>query len=160
MIIHKILKFVLPVILAIVQITLMPLLSVWGGYPNILVIGITFAILFDNENEAMLIAIIGGILLDFASVTPMGLNLLMFILFVIALKFVKKYLPELNMFIILMVVFINSLIFSLISSIVLNHFNIYLTIIDSFYALTLSFGVFIFLNSKYKKSQLIKLGNE
>lgn len=158
--ITKYTKILLPIVLAILQVTLMPLLGIKGVYPNLLVIGVTFVVLFGEENDAFWFAVISGLILDLLSPLPFGLNTLLLVLLALIFGFLKKSLPELNLLLVVTLIFVNTFIVSSILNLVTQHFSIYLLLFESIYAAVLGLGGFAYLNTRYKRSQVIKLGNE
>ena len=98
-------------------------------------------LIFANQDiEAFWMAALGGILLDLASPLRFGIFTLIIILFVLATKyFIEKMLSELNIWMILGIIFIESIIFDAILVLITNHQLTPLILITGFYGVLLFF---------------------
>lgn len=81
------------VLAAVFDTTVLTLLRIWGGGPNlVLVLVLSWAMLVDIR-QALPWAVIGGVLRDLLSVAPTGTSALILVMLVIG---IDTYLPKLN----------------------------------------------------------------
>lgn len=90
-------KIFLAIVLALLQITLLPALAVVGVWPNLVLILALILIFWHFEPEGFLVGGLGGLMLDLAGPLSFGLHTL-FILGLLFLNrfFIRRYLTELN----------------------------------------------------------------
>lgn len=85
--------FPLLILAAVFDTTLMTLLRIWGGAPNlVLVLVVSWALVVDLR-EALPWALIGGISRDLLSIVPTGSSALILILIVVL---IDQYIPKLD----------------------------------------------------------------
>lgn len=152
---NKIFKILIFISIALIDLTLMPIFSVNGIFPNIVLIGaLTFA-LTDYEEEAYLLAAVGGIVLDLGSSMPFGLNTIILVSLVYLVRLIiTKYLPEINVVLLLIMIFIFSSVFALIVNLLLSRFYGYWILIDGFYSAVLGLIFFLQLHRFHGQSQI------
>ena len=151
----KILAIFLAVIL---QVTLMPIFSIKGNFPNLILLAALILVLADFKTDAIIVAAIGGLLFDFFSPLRFGLNTIIFISFVLLLGVVsKRYFPAINLFIIALVVFLSTIIYGLLMSLFLQRWLSWEILIESLYACILGLIFFFVLDHFQKSSRLLKV---
>jgi rod shape-determining protein MreD len=119
------LKIVLILFLVVCQVTLMPHLQIFGAWPNlvlVLVLVLTAAGL--NEN-ALLVAGLGGLFLDLASPFIFGFYTLIIIIFTLSARLlVKKFLAGFSPMMSSVIVAIGTLFYDLIFLLVSKQFSL------------------------------------
>lgn len=130
------LKIIIFILIGIAQLTLMPILGIRGIYPNIVLIGVVMLSLTDSEDDALLLAIIGGVVLDLSGPLPFGTNTLILTGIVLGLRFlITKYIPGTNLVITTFILFSTSLIFASLINVMSGHWPSILIIFEAFYCL-------------------------
>ncbi len=86
----KIITFLLFFSLVIFQLTIVPYLTVFSVYPNILIGAVLIFAIFKNSNWVLLWALLAGLMLDFFSSLPLGIYSLNFILIAWLAMFVGR----------------------------------------------------------------------
>ena len=154
--IKVLLKIFFIVLIALLQFVLMPILNIKGAIPNLILIGSLVLILSDFETDAFYLAGLGGIILDLGSPTFFGFNTFLLILLVFLARFLsKKYLPETNYLNIFLIVFLGSLIFGFVSTLILKEQITIVLLIGGIYAAILGLFFFRILLTLNKPNQMI-----
>jgi cell shape-determining protein MreD len=142
----------------ILQVTLMPLLSIKGMWPNLILITALILVLSGLKNDALLVAAIGGLLWGFFSPLRFGLDAIIFIGLVLLLAEIsKKYLPAINLAIVSGIIFSGSLFYGLLMSLFLKRWVSWELLIDSVYATLLGLIFFLVLNHFQRSKKLLKV---
>jgi len=153
-----ILKIFFIILIAVMQFVFMPIISIKGAIPNLILIGSLVLILLDFEIDAFYLAGLGGLILDLGSPTPFGFNAFIFILLVFLARFLsKKYLPQTNYITIAIIVFLGTLIFGLASTLILKEQVTILLLVEGIYAAVLGLILFRILLALIKPSQIITI---
>lgn len=156
-----ILKIFLYIAIAVLQVTLMPLLAIHSVWPNLVLIIAVLLLLLNFEEDAYLIACVGGLVLDLTGVLPLGLNTIFLIALITLLKIIiPRFFPESNAFIIFVTVFASSLIFSLFQHLILSHILDTGIIIEAIYAGVLAEIILYLFRFKKDSETLIKVGEK
>ena len=155
----NIFTIILVVTVGLLQILLMPIISVYSAVPNLILIGAILLILLDYEKEAFLLAGVGGLLLDFFSPIFFGFITIYLILIVFLLRYlVKKIFPSINILIVAGVTFIFAVILSLLMNLFLKEqLSIIFLLTSGVYNAILAVVVFSIYNVSHQKLKLIKI---
>lgn len=157
--IKNIIKILAIVIVALLQITLMPYLAINGIWPNLVLIAAILLLLFGYQKDAFYMAGIGGIILDLTGILPMGLNTIFLISLVFLIKIIdQKYFPDVNALIVFITVFISSIISSLLIYLFLGQLPELIIFIDSLYGVFIAEIIYFLNYSKTDKMTLFKIG--
>lgn len=152
------LKIFFIILIALMQFVFMPIISIKGVTPSLVLIGALVLILLDFETDAFYLAGLGGLILDFGSPTPFGFNAFIFILLIFLVRLLnKKYLPQTNYITITIIVFLGTLIFGIISTLILKEQITILLLIEGIYAVVLGLIFFRMLLALIKPSQIITI---
>jgi rod shape-determining protein MreD len=146
-------KFILFCLIAIVQLTLMPIFSIYGVWPNLVLTCAIVLLLTDHEKDAFYLAALGGIILDLAGTLPMmGFNTLFLVGLIYLLKLIiKKFFSDINFLTLFITVFLSSILFCLFNFLLLFRPPERYIIIEGFYSAALATIMFVFINSKTKE---------
>lgn len=155
---NRIFKILICVAIAILQIVLMPILSVNDVFPNIVLIGAVVLAFSDFEEDAFLLASFGGLILDLASNLPFGLNTIILVGLVALIRYILlKILPEINFFIIMLGVLIFSVLFAIIINLLLGRWSGRMYLTDGLYSTFLGLIFYWQFHYYQNKSQAIKV---
>lgn len=156
--IKLLLKIFFIILIAALQVTLMPHLAIFDVWPNIVLILAILLVFLDFIPDSYLLAGIGGLVLDLSGPLRMGTNIIILIALISALRFINtKYFPESNALIIFISIITSSLLYSLIELLLLHqglNFNIFF---EAFYAGLLAEIILFIFNFKHEKESLIKI---
>jgi hypothetical protein len=142
----------------ILQVTLLPLLSIKGMWPNLILISVLILVLSGLKNDALLMAAIGGLLFGFFSPLRFGLDAIIFIGLILLLEEMsKKYLPAINLVIVSGVIFSGTLLYGLLMSLFLRRWLSWELLIDGVYATLLGLIFFFVLNHFQRPKKLLKV---
>lgn len=155
----NIFTIILIVTVGLLQILLMPIISVYSAVPNLILIGAILLILLDYEKEAFLLAGVGGLLLDFFSPIFFGFITIYLILIVFLLRYlVKKIFPSINILIVAGVTFVSAIIFTMLINLFLKEqLLIIYFLAGGIYNSILAAVIFSFYNLSHRKLKLIKI---
>lgn len=158
--INLIIKILLIVLLAIFQVTIMPLLSVKGVYPNIVFIFIVILALLNFDDDALLVAGIGGLLLDISGTRFFGTYTIFFLLLIFAIKYInRKIFSETSLFSILIFFLSSYLIFNLYLHLIIYRLPGVNLVYELFYGLILTYLIYWVFRSFYENKSIIKINN-
>jgi len=153
---NKFFKILIFILLGILQLTLMPIFSIKGMIPNLILIGSIVLLLADFEEDAFYLAAFGGLVLDLAGPFFFGFHTIFFIGFIFLIRFLlQKIVTELNMLLVVIGVFIFSLIFGVLENLFLSRLPGLNILIYSFYSTILGLLAFTFLHKWHKKEQVV-----
>jgi hypothetical protein len=156
--IKKILKICLFITLGILQVTLIPILSIKSTWPNIVLITIVLLILFDFDLDAYLLAGIGGLVLDLSGIMRPGLNIIFFISMVYLLNIIcEKYITETNFFNVFITVFITSILYSLYNYLFLANLPGLTIFYQALYSVVFAEIIYSLFNHKLGQKTIFKL---
>jgi len=98
---------------AILQTTFMPKLSIYGVFPNLMLIVIIYKSLFKEYKEIFIWPLVGGIVLDVFSATPFGVFTLSFLIVSLIINFLSRniWTSENVGLVVVIVVLLGSLVF-------------------------------------------------
>jgi len=154
----NIFKITIILFLAILQIALMPFLSIKGVWPNLIMIITIILILLDLSPEAFLMAFLGGLILDLASPLFFGFNILMILAVTYLIKlFVNKFITESNILIVAILIFIVAIIQDLTTMIVARNFIFMPLLINGLYSALIGLIFYQILDRWPKKTFPIKM---
>lgn len=92
-----ILKIIIIIILVIIQLSLISKFSVYNAIPNLILILAISLVLRNHFNDAVLVAITGGLLFDLVSEMRFGIYTIIFLTIIILIQFVLlKSMPSPN----------------------------------------------------------------
>lgn len=156
---NNIFKIATFVIVAILQITLMPILNIKGMFPDLILVGAIVLILADFEEDAFLLAALGGLILDLVSPFFFGFNTFIFVGFLFLIRFLaQKILPEINLLLIFVVTLVFVLFFGFLENVFLGRMPSLSILIYGVYSSIIGLVFFLFLEKYAVKSQVIKIG--
>ena len=156
--VKTILKFLAIILLAIVQLTLLPLFAIHGVWPNLILILSLVLVLFNDDTDAFLTASLGGLILDLGSPLFFGFNIILNILLVFLIRFMlKKFLTETTFFVFGLVVFLAIIIFDTIISVVTHQFSWINLLINGGYSLIIAIIVYRSLSFNFNRIGTIKI---
>ncbi|MBI4708798.1 MAG: rod shape-determining protein MreD [Candidatus Portnoybacteria bacterium] len=87
---RKITIFLFLFILAVLQISIVPRLSIFNVFPNILLASILSISIIKEDKSIIFFAFVAGLLMDFLSGLPFGINALNFVFTLWAAKFIGR----------------------------------------------------------------------
>ena len=152
---NKIFKIFIFILLGILQLTLMPIFSIKGMIPNLILIGSVILILADFEEDAFYLAALGGLVLDLAGPFFFGFHTIFFIGFIFLIRFLlQKIVTELSTLLVLVGVFIFSLLFSVLENFFLGRLPGLNIFMYSFYSTIIGLLIFMFLQKWHRKVQV------
>ncbi|AKM82485.1 TPA: hypothetical protein DD449_01965 [Candidatus Berkelbacteria bacterium] len=118
---NKILKIIIFILIGILQLTLMPLLQIKGMIPDLVLIGCVVFAIVDLQDDALLLAIAGGLILDWAGPLFFGFHTIVFVGFVLIIRFLlQKILPDMNSILIFIITFFFALVYSCFQNLLYN----------------------------------------
>lgn len=155
----NIFTIILIIILGLLQILLLPIISVYSVVPNLILIGAIILILLDFEKGAFWLAGLGGLLFDFFSPAIFGLITIYLILIVFLLRYsVKKIFSHINVLVVSGVTFITAFILVLILDLFLKEqLSIIFLLASGVYNAILAVVIFSIYNASHQKLKLIKI---
>lgn len=153
---NKFFKILIFVLLGILQLTLMPIFSIKGIIPNLVLIISIILLLTDFEEDAFYLAAFGGIVLDLAGPFFFGFHAIIFIGFIFLIRFLlQKIVTELTVLLIVIGVFSFSLIFSVLENLFLSRLPGINIFIYGFYSTVIGLLVFMLLHRWRKRVQVL-----
>ena len=153
-----ILKIFFIILIALMQFVFMPILSIKGAIPNLILIGSLIFIILDFEMDAFYLAGLGGLILDLGSPTPFGFNICMLILLTFLVRYLtKKYIPQTNYATVAILIFLATIIFALASVLILKEQITVLLLIEGIYAAGIGLILFRTLLVINKPKQMITI---
>ena len=156
----KTLKILLYILAGIAQVTIMPTLEINEVWPNSVLILSISLLLFGKEDEALLSALIGGLILDLTGSLRMGLNIVFFVSLIFILRFLnKKFFPETNILIVFITIFTSSVLFGFFNCLFLRQSPDLKIFSSAFYASILGLITFFIFNLRVKGESL-KVGSK
>lgn len=156
--IKNLLKILIIISIGITQVTLMPNLSILGIWPNLLLILVIMLVFFNADQEALLSASLGGLILDLSSPIFFGFFTVFLVANFLVIRFVtNRFLDEPNLAVALLVLFLNLLICDSFISLLNRQFNFGLIIINSFYGIAIGVIFYQLLSIWIDNEQSIKL---
>lgn len=98
---------------AILQVTFMPKLSIYGVFPNLMLVVIIYKSLFKDYKEIFIWPLAGGLVLDVFSATPFGVFTLSFLIVSLIINFLSRniWTSENIGLVVVIIVLLGSLIF-------------------------------------------------
>ncbi len=98
---------------AILQVTFVPKLSIYGVFPNLMLVVIIFKSLFKDYREIFIWSLAGGLILDVFSATPFGVFTLSFLIVSFIINFLSRniWTSENVGLVVMIIVLLGSLIF-------------------------------------------------
>ncbi|OGD55964.1 hypothetical protein A2V71_02315 [Candidatus Berkelbacteria bacterium RBG_13_40_8] len=157
--IKLIVKIFLIILAALFQVVLMPLLSIKGIWPNLILVGLVVLTLLDFRNDGLLVAGLGGIFLDFVGPFFFGFYTFIFIgLWFLIIILSKRFFSEVNLLIIIFMTFFSSSLLGILSCFALGRLPDWLVLIEGGYGAFLSLFFFLILMSANKSGPIVKLG--
>ncbi len=158
--IKLILKIFLIILAVIIQVVLMPILSIKGIWPNLILVSLVVLLMLDFQRDALLVAGIGGIISDLAGPFFFGFYTFTFIGFFFLIIFLsKRFFSEVNLFLITLITFLSSTLLGVLSCFALGRLPNFGVLIEGIYGAFLGLIFFVILISFNKPSQIIKIGN-
>ncbi len=154
-----ILKIYLFALIAVLQITLVPLFVAYGVWPNLVLILIVILSLSARNKDAFLATIICGVILDLTGIMPAGLNILFLVGIIYLLEIVsKRAFPETNPLVIFIATFCTSILFYLYNHLFLKYPPQILPLfIEALYN-AISAEIIYFFFSRKNRQDTIKIG--
>lgn len=142
------------IFVAIIQITLMPYFSIFGLWPNLVLLLALILILNSADFEAFLVASLGGLILDLASPLFFGFNTLVLVLIVFLVKaLIKKFFGEINFLVTAVFLVVLITLYDLLFCLVAHQFSFLGLVINLIYSLFLGFVIFILINARIEKNK-------
>lgn len=152
-----VLKVLCIILIGVVQITLMPSFSIYGAWPNLILLLALVLIFFNNIPEAFLVASLGGLILDLASPLFFGFytSFIILVLFLNKLL-IGKYLSEAPLFVVAIILGVSVAAFDLILSVFAHQFFGIKIIIDIIYSIIIGLIFYQFLFYQNRRFQFLK----
>lgn len=136
----------------------MPIFNIQGVFPNIILIGLVILVLFDFQEDSLILAGVGGLMYDFYSPMIFGLNTFYFFSIIFLINFLaKRFFPSINIVVVMLIVFLTNLIYGLFIGLIENSFFGWNLIIESFYAVFIAVIFYLIMLSLHKTNQIIKV---
>jgi rod shape-determining protein MreD len=155
----KILKVIAIFILVVIQITLMPYLGAFGYWPNLVLILALIFIINNSDENAFLVASLGGLFLDFASPLFFGFFTICLICFCLATKYlINKFLTEISPVTTSLIVALVSTLFNLVLASINHQINFFGLAINFFYSMVISYIIFYSLSFILKRNSGFSAG--
>lgn len=152
---NKFFKIFIFILLGVLQLTLMPIFSIRGIIPNLVLIGSIILLLADFEEDAFYLAAFGGLVLDLAGPFFFGFHTIFFIGFIFIIRFLlQKIVTELSVLLVLIGVFIFSLLFSVLENFFLGRLPGLNIFICGFYSTAIGLVSFTLLHRWHRKAQV------
>jgi len=96
---NKFFQIIFVILIALLQITIMPFLSFYGVWPNLILILVVMLILNGFNEEGFIAAGVGGLVMEFASIYFFGFYSLVFVAVAVILYFLNsRFLNEPNFY--------------------------------------------------------------
>jgi hypothetical protein len=146
-------KIILILLLVICQVTLIPHLQIFGAWPNlILILALVLTVAGLNEN-ALLVASLGGLFLDLASPLIFGFYTLVLIIFTLSTSFlVKKFFAGFSPMILSAIVATGTLFYDLIFLLVSRQFSLLTLFVSIIYSVVVSQILFYLINLNLRRT--------
>ena len=129
-------KIVLFILVGILQLTFIPFFSVGGMYPNIVLIGVIILTLIDYEDDALMLAVFGGLVLDLSGPLFFGLNALLLIGLVLIYRyFINKIISSMNIMVITLSLLAGVVFYSTLINLFLGRWPSILLLYEAIYSL-------------------------
>lgn len=155
---QNILKITAILILAILQITLMPYFGIHGYWPNLVLLVALILVIADFEMESWLVASAGGLILDLASPLYFGFNTILLVGSVLIMKIVLiKFLTEPNVITASLLVGLGSIIADCLLALVTKNFLWTNILANGLYSAIISVLLYQLIEKWFKKQPTIKL---
>ena len=152
---NKFFKIFIFILIGVLQLTLMPIFSIKGMIPNLILIGSIVLLLSDFEEDAFYLAAFGGLVLDLAGPFFFGFHTIIFIGFIFLIRFLlQKIVTESNTLLVLVGVFIFSLFYSVLENFFLGRLPGLNIFICSFYSIAIGLIAFMLLHQWHRKAQV------
>lgn len=156
--IKNILKISAIIILAILQITLLPCFGIKNAWPNLILLMALVLMFLEFDLESLLVASVGGLILDLASPLIFGFHAVIFVAFVLFTKlWLSRFLTEPNAFIISLFLGLAAIFNDLIVILIARNFLWVSLMINGFYSGLIGFLLYRFGEHWFKKQPLTKL---
>lgn len=154
----NIIKVLSIIVLAFLQVTLMPYFGFQNIWPNLILLFAIVLMFLDFEVEGFLVACVGGLILDLMSPLFFGVNSAILISFVIITKLLlTKFLTDPN--IIIIGIFLGLVAFSndLLIMLLVRNFIWLPVLANAFYSAILGLLIYRFFERWFKNQPIIKM---
>lgn len=151
-------KILIFVILGISQLTLIPILGIKGIYPNIVLIGAVMLVMMDMEDDALLLAIIGGIILDLSGPLYFGLNVIIIIGIILSFRYIiNKFIPVMNVITIAIGVLIATMVNAAVVNLFIGQWPSITIVLEGLYGLLIGYIIYWQLHKMQNQSFATKI---
>lgn len=146
------------ILLGITQVTLMPYLSIYGAWPNLILLLALVLIFLNYIPEAYLVASLGGLILDLGSPLFFGFYTLVIIFLVFMNKIlIEKYLSDAPIYVVAIILGLNVVIFDLVLTAVAHQFFGIKMVSSIFYSIFVGLGFYQILCYQNRQSQFFRI---
>lgn len=150
-------KIIAIVVIALIQILLMPYFAIYGVWPNLILILAIMLLFFNADPEALFTASLGGLILDLASPLNFGFFTFFFLMIILLIKLLmSKFFNEPNIIVMIVIMVCALFVFYAIMSLFANHFSIITILINTFYDLLVSLVFYRLLHLWMDRNQVIR----
>lgn len=155
---NRIVQIILIIFIALFQIIIMPFLAFHGIWPNLILIFLVLLILNGFDKEGFLVAGIGGLMLDFASIYFFGFYTLILITIAIILFFLnQRYLNEPNFYLSLIILALCVVMFDSILLFLSPNLAWFMLSVNIIYSIVIAWPIYHLLGYYHKKINGMKL---
>lgn len=156
--ITNILKISGIIILAILQLTLMPYLGFQNAWPDLIMLTALALVILDFELEGLLVASVGGLILDLSGPMFFGLHSIILIGFVLIAKLLlTRFLTEPNMVVAGIFLGLASIFHDLLIMLLTRNFLWTTALINGFYSAVIGLLLYWLFERWFKKQPTIKM---
>lgn len=140
-------KILAIVSIALIQVLLMPYFAIYDVWPNLLLILAIILLFFDADPEALLVASLGGLILDFASPLTFGFFTIFLLVITLLVKLLmSKFFNEPNIIVMVFILAGALFVFDGVMALMAHNFSIFTIMISVTYGLLISLIFYRLLN--------------
>lgn len=151
-------KILIFMLLGISQLTLIPIFGIKGIYPNIVLIGAVMLVMMDLDDDALLLAIIGGIILDLSGSLYFGLNAIVIIGIILSFRYIiNKFIPVMNIITIALGIFIATMVNATIVNLFIGQWPSITIVLEGLYGLLMGYIIYWQLHKMQNQSFTTKI---
>lgn len=156
--IQNIFKIVVIIILAVLQLTLMPYLGFQDIWPNLILLAALALMILDFDIESLLVASVGGIILDLTSPLVFGVNTAILVVIVLVVKLLMtKYFTEPNIIILTFFFGLAAIIADCMVMLLTQNFIWLPVMVNGLYSAIIGLLLYRFFEQWFKRQSIIKM---
>lgn len=154
----RIIKILAILILAILQLTFVPLFGIQNAWPDLIMLVVLVLMFLEFDLESLLVAALGGLILDLASPLIFGYHVMILVIFAVFTKLLlSRFLTEPNTFIISLFLGLCAILNDFIIMLVGRDFPWTSLLINGFYSALVGFLLYRLGEYWLKKQPLTKM---